>query len=52
MKHLTDTYLWEQITRDAVEHRTMQRIYYEAGYRAGVRDAEHKDQQKNGYSDR
>jgi hypothetical protein len=42
MKHLTETYTWEQIVRDAVEHRAqieMQKIYYDAGYRAGVRDA-------------
>jgi hypothetical protein len=44
MKHLTETYTWEQIIRDAVEHRAMQRIYYEAGYRAGVRDAERADE--------
>ena len=37
MKHLTDTRLWDQIIRDAVEHCTMQEIYYEAGYRAGFR---------------
>jgi hypothetical protein len=40
MKHLTDTPAWEQIIRDAVQHRTMEHIYYEAGYRAGVRDAD------------
>jgi hypothetical protein len=51
MKHLSDTRMWDQIIRDAVQHRTMEHIYYEAGYRAGVRDAgreDHKDQQKNG----
>jgi len=40
MKYLTEARVWDQIIHDAVQHRTMEYIYYEAGYRAGVRDAE------------
>jgi hypothetical protein len=40
MKDFTETRIWDQVIRDAVEHRTLHRIYYEAGYREGVRDAE------------
>jgi hypothetical protein len=28
------------LARDAVEHGTLQKIYFEAGYREGVRDTE------------
>jgi hypothetical protein len=46
MKNLTDTYLWDQIIRDAVEFRAS-RIFYEAGYRAGVRDTERPIERKD-----
>jgi len=53
MKYLTEARVWDEIIRDAVkyralrervicdavEHRTLEQIYYEAGYRAGVRDS-------------
>jgi len=50
---LTETRWWDQMIRDAVEHRTLRGIYYEAGYRAGRADVaneersnEKKDSQK------
>ena len=48
MKHLTETYMWDQILRDAVEHRTLHQIYFEAGYREGVRDTERQERKPAG----
>jgi hypothetical protein len=42
MKDLTDLHLFDEIIRDAVKHRTLHTVYYEAGYRDGVRDSERR----------
>jgi hypothetical protein len=42
MKDLNDSRLFDEIIRDAVKHRTLHNVYFEAGYREGVRDTERK----------
>jgi hypothetical protein len=43
MKNLSDSRLWDEIIRDAVKHRTLHQMYFEAGYREGVRDTERQE---------
>ena len=52
MKDLNDSRLFDEIIRDAVKHRTLHKVYYEAGYREGVRDTERQERKALAEEDR